>query len=169
MSLGDIHASEADIVQTFFDLIERYTPKLIAWNGGSFDLPVLHYRALLHKINAQRYWETGEDDQSFKWNNYLSRFHSRHTDLMDVLSGYNPRAFAPLTEIARILGLSGKIGMDGSQIWAKYLAGEIEAIRNYCETDVLNTYLVYLNYEIMSGYRSLHLTLDFESKLPLVD
>ena len=153
-SLADTHASEADIIQEFFHLIERYTPKLISWNGSNFDLPVLHYRGLLHKVNAKRYWETGEDDQNFKWNNYLSRFHNRHIDLMDVLSGYNPKAFAPLAEISSMLGLPGKMGMDGSQVWGKYLAGEITTIRNYCETDVLNTYLVYLQYELMSGHRS---------------
>ena len=46
-------------------------------NGGGFDLPVLHYRALLHGVSAPRYWESGDDDQGFRWNNYLNRFHAR--------------------------------------------------------------------------------------------
>ena len=153
-SLGDIDSAEADIIQRFFDGIDRYTPRLVSWNGSGFDLPVLHYRTLLHGINASRYWETGGDDQSFKWNNYISRFHNRHTDLMDVIAGYNPRANAPLTEVATMLGFPGKMGMDGSQVWDNYLAGDIEGIRNYCETDVLNTYLVYLRYELMRGQKS---------------
>ena len=150
-SLGEPDSDEKELITRFFEGIERYTPTIVSWNGSGFDLPVLHYRSLLHSVVAQRYWENGEDDQSFKWNNYLSRFHSRHTDLMDVLSGYMPQAKAPLDEIATILGFPGKMGMSGDKVWDCYHAGEIEAIRNYCETDVLNTYLVYLRYELVRG------------------
>jgi len=150
-SLGDVGASEGEIIQRFFDGIEKYTPTLVSWNGSGFDLPVLHYRALKHGIAAPRYWETGAEDQSFRWNNYLSRFHERHTDLMDVLSGYQPRAAARLDDIARLIGLPGKLGMDGAAVWPNFLAGRLEAIRDYCEIDVVNTYLVYLRYELMRG------------------
>ncbi|MBF8270893.1 MAG: 3'-5' exonuclease [Gammaproteobacteria bacterium] len=150
-SIGNTNASEQEIVQRFFEGIDKYTPVLVSWNGRGFDLPVLHYRALLHGVQAPRYWETGDDDQSFRWNNYLNRFHQRHTDLMDVLSGYEYRSIASLHEIATMLGLPGKLGMDGSQVWDYYLRGDIEAIRNYCETDVLNTYLIYLRYQFMRG------------------
>ncbi len=150
-TLGDEDADEAEIIRRFFEGIERYTPTLVSWNGSGFDLPVLHYRSLLHGVVAQRYWESGEDDNSFKWNNYLSRFHSRHTDLMDVLSGYMPMAKAPLDQIATILGFPGKMGMSGDKVWDCYRNGEIASIRNYCETDVLNTYLVYLRYQLIRG------------------
>ncbi len=150
-SLGELNATEAEIIQRFYDGIEKYTPTLVSWNGSGFDLPVLHYRALKHGIAAPRYWETGADDQSFRWNNYLSRFHERHTDLMDVLSGYQPRAAARLDEIARLIGLPGKMGMDGSEVWSNYLDGRLAAIRDYCEIDVVNTYLIYLRYELMRG------------------
>lgn len=150
-SLGEESAGEAEIVQRFFDGIERFSPTLVSWNGSGFDLPVLHYRALLHGIGAPRYWETGDEDQSFRWNNYLSRFHYRHTDLMDVLAGYQARANAPLDEMATMLGFPGKMGMSGDKVWDAYQAGEIAGIRNYCETDVLNTYLVYLRFELMRG------------------
>ena len=106
---------------------------------------------MLHGVSAPRYWEPGDDDQSFRWNNYLNRFHARHTDLMDVLAGYQPRALAPLDEIAQMLGFPGKLGMDGSGVWDAYAAGEVERIRAYCEVDALNTFLVYLRYELMRG------------------
>ncbi len=70
---------------------------------------------------------------------------------MDVLSGYQMRAVAPLDEIATLVGLPGKLGMHGSKVWPCYLSGEIETIRNYCETDVLNTYLLYLRFELIRG------------------
>ena len=150
-SLGSRDDPERDLVKRFFEGIERYTPQLVSWNGSGFDLPVLHYRALVHGIPACCYWETGENDREFKFNNYLSRFHARHTDLMDVLAGYQNRAWAPLTEIAQLCGLPGKIGMDGSQVYPAWQRGEIDAIRNYCETDVANTYLLFLRFQLIRG------------------
>jgi hypothetical protein len=151
-SLGEPDAPEAELVQRFYDGIDKFTPVLVSWNGGGFDLPVLHYRALLHSVQAPRYWDTGGDDRDFKWNNYLSRYHERHTDLMDVLSGYQPRAVARLDEIATLLGFPGKMGMSGGKVWDSFQAGDIAGIRNYCETDVLNTYLVYLRFEWIRGH-----------------
>ena len=150
-SLGDEGADEAELVQRFFDGIDRYSPDLVSWNGGGFDLPVLHYRALRHGIQAPRYWETGDSDRDFKWNNYLSRYHWRHVDLMDVLANFNNRAFAKLDEIATMLGFPGKLGMSGDKVWDTYLEGGIADIRDYCETDVLNTWLVFLRFEYMRG------------------
>jgi 3'-5' exonuclease len=150
-SLGTPEDDEAALVQSFYRVIEKYTPQLVSWNGGGFDLPVLHYRALIHGITAPRYWDMGEDDREFKWNNYLSRYHTRHLDLMDLLALYQPRANAPLDALAKLCGLPGKLGMDGGQVWDAYRDGQIEAIRNYCETDVVNTYLLYCRFQVMRG------------------
>lgn len=150
-SLGDASSSEAELVRRFFDGVDKFTPTLVSWNGSQFDLPVLHYRALLHGIAAPRYWDIGDDDREFRWNNYLNRFHWRHIDMMDVLSGYQARAAAPLNDIAIMLGLPGKMGMSGGDVWEHYRADKIDAIRNYCETDALNTYLIYLRWELLRG------------------
>lgn len=150
-SLGDEQSDEKEIIQRFFTGIDKHTPTLVSWNGSGFDLPVLHYRALLHGISAPTYWESGENQQAFRWNNYLNRFHYRHLDLMDVLAGYQNKAFAPLDDIASMLGFPGKMGMSGAKVWGEYQAGNLNGIRNYCETDVLNTYCVYLRFELMRG------------------
>jgi len=150
-SLGDPDSSESDIIFRFFEGVQRYTPNLVSWNGSGFDLPVLHYRSLLHGVVADRYWETGEEDQGFKWNNYLSRYHQRHTDLMDVLAAYQSRAYAPLDEVSIMLGFPGKMGMHGSDVFENYEKGNLQGIRDYCETDVLNTYLIYLRFQRIRG------------------
>src|SRR5918995_6950891 len=150
-SLGDRDAGEAELIGRFFDGLERYSPDLISWNGSGFDLPVLHYRALRHGVQAPRYWEMGDSDRDFRFNNYLSRYHSRHMDLMDVLSSFQGRARVSLEGAALLLGLPGKLGMSGDKVWDAYLEGQIDAIRNYCETDVLNTYLIYLRFELIRG------------------
>ncbi len=150
-SLGDKDEDEGTIIQRFFDGIEKYTPQIVSWNGSGFDLPVLHYRGLIHGVVSPRYWDQGEDDRDFKWNNYISRYHSRHLDLMDLLAMYTGRANAPLDELAKLIGCPGKLGMDGSKVWDAFQQGQIEEIRNYCETDVANTWLVFLRFQMMRG------------------
>lgn len=150
-SLGEPDTPEAELVRQFFGGIDKYRPVLVSWNGSGFDLPVLHYRALLHGVAAPRYWDTGHFDREAKWDSYIGRYQFRHTDLMDVLALYSARNYAPLNEIAVMLGLPGKLGMDGSQVAGAYREGRIADIRAYCETDVLNTYLVYLRFLQMRG------------------
>jgi predicted PolB exonuclease-like 3'-5' exonuclease len=151
-SLGDVDSTEEELVKRFFDGIERFSPDLISWNGSGFDLPVLTLRALAAGIQAPRYWETGDSDTAFRYNNYLSRFHWRHTDLMDVLSAYQSRGRVSLQNAAMLLGLPGKLGFSGDQVWGAWLAGNLVGIRQYCETDVLNTYLIYLRFEMLRGH-----------------
>lgn len=159
-SLGDLNSDEHELVRQFFGIIQKYTPTLISWNGTQFDLPVLNYRSLLHGIPAPRYWTRQQQtiDQQiyhFQWNNYTSRYHERHTDLMDVLSGYSGAASAKLDEIAVMLGFAGKMGMSGDKVWDTYLKqGQqgLQQIRDYCETDVLNTYLIFLRFELIRGH-----------------
>jgi len=87
-SLGDESSSEKELIERFFGGIAKFMPNLVSWNGSGFDLPVLHYRALINNVVAPVYWETGDFDSNFKWNNYLNRYHYRHLDLMDVMAGY---------------------------------------------------------------------------------
>jgi len=150
-SLGEQDEGEASLIKRFFDGIDKYTPQLVSWNGGGFDLPVLHYRGLVHGVQCSRYWDMGEDDREFKWNNYISRYHTRHLDLMDLLAMYTGRANAPLDELAKLIGFPGKLGMDGSKVWEAYQQGRLAEIRNYCETDVVNTWLVFARFQMMRG------------------
>lgn len=154
-AFGRDSEDEGALLRQFFDVIEQRTPTLVSWNGGGFDLPVLHYRALLHGIQAPRYWDQGDDDRSFRYNNYLGRFHWRHIDLMDVLAAYQMRATAGLDTIASLLGFPGKLGMDGSRVWPAWRDGDRARIHDYVEHDVLNTYLIYLRFERLRGHLSL--------------
>ena len=109
---ADGASQEGRVVQSFFNLVERHTPQLVSWNGGGFDLPVLHHRGLRHGVVASKYWDLGEDNREFRWNNYIGRYHLRHLDLMDLLAMYQPRANAPLDAMAKLCGFPGKLGMD---------------------------------------------------------
>ena len=164
-TLGDENAPERELVLRFFDGIEKFSPELVSWNGGGFDLPVLHYRGLRHGVVANKYWDLGEDDREFKWNNYIGRYHLRHLDLMDLLAMYQPRASAPLDAMAKLCGALGKLGMDRSAVYRAYLDGKLEDIRRYCETDVMNTYLLYCRFQKMRGGFTEH---EYERELAFV-
>jgi predicted PolB exonuclease-like 3'-5' exonuclease len=150
-SLGEATDPEPELIRRFYDGIDRYTPQLVSWNGGGFDLPVLNHRALIHGVTAAKFWDWGDDDREFKFNSYLGRYHTRHLDLMDVLAMYQPRASAGLDAMARLCGFPGKLGIDGSQVHAAFVAGRIDDIRRYCETDAMNTYLLYLRFQLLRG------------------
>jgi len=150
-SLGEPEAGEKEAIQRFYDGIEKLVPQLVSWNGGGFDLPVLNYRGLIHGVAAAKFWDQGEDDKDFRWNSYLGRYHARHLDLMDVLAMYQPRNNAALDDVAQLAGFPGKIGVGGAKVWETYLRGEIKAIRDYCEADTANTYLLYLRFQQLRG------------------
>jgi 3'-5' exonuclease len=102
-------------------------------------------------VCAPKYWDWGDDDKEFKYNNYLGRYHTRHLDIMDVLSMYQPRAYTSLDAMARLCGFPGKLGVGGANVYAAVQAGRIEEVRRYCETDVMNTYLLYLRFRLIRG------------------
>jgi predicted PolB exonuclease-like 3'-5' exonuclease len=150
-SVGEPGEGEADLIRRFFEGVEKFSPQLVSWNGGGFDLPVLHHRAMIHGVAAPRYWDWGDEDRDFKFNNYLNRYHTRHLDLMDVLSQFQARACAPLDAMAKLCGFPGKLGMDGSEVAAAVSRGALDDVRRYCETDALNTYLLYQRFRLMRG------------------
>ncbi|MEO8143516.1 MAG: 3'-5' exonuclease [Betaproteobacteria bacterium] len=154
LKVFSLEGQEAEIIQRFYEGIEKFVPQLVSWNGGGFDLPVLNYRALMHGLAAPTFWETGDDNRDFRYNNYISRYHSRHLDLMDVLAMYQPRNNAPLDEVAQLAGFPGKIGIGGAHVWETWLAGDTAKIRDYCEADTANTYLLYLRYQLLRGVYS---------------
>lgn len=150
-SAGADDSAEAARIQRFFRILDDHEPTLVSWNGRGFDVPVLQHRALFRGVTASTYWDSGHFNTGMKYNNYLSRYHARHLDLMDQLAAMQGRANASLDAVAQLSGLPGKLGMDGGQVWPAYCAGQTDAVAAYCETDVVNTYLVFLRFQRMRG------------------
>ena len=136
-SLGDKSTTESELLQLLFEEIDNKKPDLVSWNGSHFDMPVIRYRAMKNSLTLPKHWS--EDSDYY------------HHDMKYELSMYNPDATGPLDHIAKQLCFPGKMGMDGSKVWDEFQAGNLSDIRDYCETDVLNTYLIYLRYQLMSG------------------
>jgi predicted PolB exonuclease-like 3'-5' exonuclease len=131
--------SEAQLISDFIEKIGQLRPQLITFNGHSFDLPVLRYRAMVNRISAA----------GLQVRQYFHRYTDDALDLCDVLGSYVPGGKVKLDEVSKILGLTGKPeGVDGSRVEEMVLAGQIEEVAHYCESDVLNTYRVWLVYEL---------------------
>ena len=76
--------TERQLVEGFFQYFERLKPRLVTYNGRSFDLPVLRYRAMLHGVSAPWLYQSGG-----RYNSYLYWYDTKwHCDLMDVLSDF---------------------------------------------------------------------------------
>jgi predicted PolB exonuclease-like 3'-5' exonuclease len=144
---GDVSSDEEHLVKGFFRFIERSKPRLVTFNGRSFDLPVLRYRGLKYEVSAPWYGQ-GES----RWENYGQRFSVEwHCDLMDALSEFGASRVVKLGEICELLGIPAKLGIDGAQVEDFHKQGRIQEIRDYCECDVLGTYLVFLKFALFRG------------------
>lgn len=144
---GKENASEKELLEGFFQYLGKIHPRLVSFNGRGFDLPVLKYRAMAHGIQASWLYHSGD-----KWNSYTQRYSlDWHCDLLDAFSDYGASARIKLNEVCSIFGFPGKFGVDGSKVSEMCDAGQLKEIRDYCETDVLNTYLAYLRYQQHRG------------------
>jgi hypothetical protein len=69
-----------------------------------------------------------------------------------VFGSYSSGAKVKLDEICKIVGLPGKpSGMDGGEVEAMVRAGRISQVAQYCEADVVNTYRLWLVYDLFRG------------------
>lgn len=144
---GKIEDDERTLVAGFFRYLEKYTPRLVTFNGRTFDMPALKYRAMKYNISAKSFYNMGD-----KWNSYNSRYSiDWHCDLLDVLSDFGASARIKMNEVCALLNLPGKLSVSGNNVTTMYDQGKIEEIRHYCETDVANTYLIYLKYALHRG------------------
>jgi len=144
-ALGAPHVgerSEKELIASFVDKIAELTPQLVTFNGNSFDLPVLRYRAMTHTIAAP----------GLSARPYFNRYTEDAIDLCDILSSFSPQAKATLHEVCRVMGLPGKPGsIDGGEVHKYFREKRIQEIADYCETDIVNTYRVWLRHELFRG------------------
>jgi predicted PolB exonuclease-like 3'-5' exonuclease len=144
-ALGAPHVgdrTEEELITAFVNKIAELKPQLVTFNGSSFDLPVLRYRAMTHKVSAL----------GLSARPYFNRYTDDAIDLCDVLSSFAPNAKASLHEMCRVMGLPGKPdGIHGGEVEKYFRDGRIKEIAEYCESDVVNTYRVWLRYELFRG------------------
>jgi predicted PolB exonuclease-like 3'-5' exonuclease len=134
---------EAGMMSDFADFMSKWKPNLVTWNGRGFDLPVLALRALRHGLPFGWYYRGA---------GYRYRYSEEgHLDLCDFLSDHGAARMTSLDGAARVIGLPGKTGVDGSQVEGLFLAGQIESLRHYCLSDVAQTAFLFLRYRLVAG------------------
>ncbi len=165
---GDFHKvgtfpgnSEEEILGEFLNYLNKSNPKLVTFNGRSFDLPLIFMRALRYNLTCPAYFETENKNSRFsekngksksKWENYRSRYSERfHLDLMDVIGNFGAVRGLKLDTLCQMAGLPGKYDVSGDQVTELFYRGQLQKIQEYCESDVLNTYLLFLKYELLQG------------------
>ena len=135
--------SERELILAFVEKIAAYKPQLVTFNGNSFDLPVLRYRAMMHRIDAP----------GLECRPYFRRYTEDCLDLCDALSSFDSRSKMKLNDLSRAFGFPGKPeGIDGSEVERYVNDGRIVEVAQYCETDVINTYRIWLFYELFRAF-----------------
>lgn len=179
-SKGFLDSLECTLISEFWTFFNKNQPKLVSFNGRGFDIPLLLLRAMRYDINATAYYE--QDNPVYnksKWENYRQRYSEGfHTDLLDSLGGFGAVRSLRLDDICKMLDLVGKYDMSGEQVFQTYFNAKddstclnaLTTINHYCHSDVLNTYWLYLKYELLKGHiiesDYVHLLQSFLANLP---
>jgi predicted PolB exonuclease-like 3'-5' exonuclease len=143
---GTADQREHALLEDFSRFVGRARPVLVTYNGRSFDLPVIALRALCHGVPLPWYYR----DHSVR-----HRYSEEgHLDLCDWLSDHGATRSSSLDALARLIGLPGKVGVDGSQVEGLYLAGDLASIQRYCLADVAQTAVLFLRFRLLQGQLS---------------
>ncbi|WP_281747348.1 3'-5' exonuclease [Helicobacter suis] len=163
---------EKTLVADFFSFFNKHKPKIVTFNGRQFDMPLLLLKALAFKLSVPSFYEQEKKDN---YKNYRYRYcETFHVDLLDSLGHFSGIRFK-LDGICAMCGLPGKYDLSGDQVYEFYYQEpcDLKRIDSYCQSDVLNTYWLYLKYMLSRGDLSkenyLNILLDLKKNLPSED
>lgn len=166
-------ADEKAILSDFLRFINSKEPRLVSFNGRGFDLPTIMLRAMKYNLSAFGYFESENASKTKnKWENYRARYSEKwHTDLLECLGNFGSVRNLNLDNVCKMLGIVGKYEVSGGDVYSLYYdKKDIEKIDFYCQSDVLNTYWLYLKYAILKDELRLEdyagILEDFKEKLP---
>lgn len=134
---------EKGMLEDFSEFVARHRPELVTYNGRGFDLPVIALRSLRHGVPLSWYYQDRRVRHRYS--------EEGHLDLCDMLSDHGAARALSLDAVARLIGLPGKVGVDGSQVEGLFHAGQLDAIKSYCLADVVQTALVFLRFRLLQG------------------
>lgn len=134
---------ERGILEDFSRFVGRHKPALVTYNGRTFDLPVIALRSLHQGVAMPWYYR--ERGLRYRYTE------EGHIDLCDWLADHGATRSGSLDALARLIGLPGKTGVDGSQIEGLYKAGQLARIQDYCLSDVSQTALLFLRFRLLQG------------------
>ncbi len=155
--------NEEEMIKNFLNFIDKHNPKLVSFNGRNFDMPMLMIRAMKYNLSCHAYFEVDNKMlNKSKWDNYRYRFSDKfHVDLMDHISEFGAARGLNLNTLCTMMHIPGKFDVSGDQVHTLYYEDKIDEIKEYCESDVLNTYWLYLKYELLKGHLTKEDYLDY--------
>ncbi len=146
--LGVDRFSESELIARFWQVFDTATT-LVTFNGRGFDLPVLEMQALKHGLSLPRYFAAGQGKGTYRGSRYSDDY---HIDLCDFLSNFGAaQRRGSLDVLTRLAGLPGKYTIAGEDVEYLYRQGRLKEINQYCTTDALQTYLLFLRVELLRG------------------
>ena len=135
--------TEKEIIEKFMATVDQTMPILVSYNGASFDLPVILWRAALHKVAGLHL---------SRFSKSFPRSRDHHWDLCDLLSGFEAKNRVKLDVACKFLGVEGKSGgVDGSQVAELAQRGEFSAIADYCTGDIAALHRIFLRREVVNN------------------
>ena len=143
----DAPPDESKVLQEFADFVGERHPTMVTFNGRRFDLPVLANRMLKHGVPFPAYYagRSGRVDYRYRYSD------EGHMDLADVLTDFGASRMPSLDALAQLVGMPGKMGVDGSKVQSMHEQGKHAEIRDYCLHDVVQTTFVFLRAELLRG------------------
>jgi len=140
---GTADQRERALLESFSAIVGAARPVIVTYNGRSFDLPVIALRSLCHAVPLGWYYR--DKDVRYRYSDL------GHLDLCDWLADHGAVRAGKLDAIARLVGLPGKGGVDGSQVEGLHQAGQLAMIQQYCLADVAQTALLFLRFRLLQG------------------
>ena len=140
-------ANEREILNKFIGFVNSHNPRLVSFNGRGFDLPMILTRAMRYNVSFPSFYEVENKELGKgKWEgNYRDRYSGKfHFDLLDHVSEFGSVRGLKLDTLCASLNLPGKYDVHGDQVMELFFDGKIDKINEYCESDVLNTYWLFL-------------------------
>lgn len=128
-------------------------PTFVTFNGRGYDMPVMELAAYRYGLSLPKWFNVDARTYDQSRNRYN---HNAHLDLMDLISNFGAsRVTGGLNLLANLIGKPGKTGVDGSMVQGMYDDGKVQEINDYCKSDVLDTYFVFLRTRVLLGLLNL--------------
>jgi len=143
--LGKENPGTRGLVEHFWETYNQHRPVLVDFNGKSFDIRVLELWA----------YRLGISIASFHFEKYGPRnrySEERHFDLHEFLTNFGAARWkGGLNLFSKILGKPGKMKTQGHMVQELFDQGKLIEIDDYCLSDVMDTYFVFLRTLVLRG------------------
>jgi predicted PolB exonuclease-like 3'-5' exonuclease len=161
-AMGGLRAggTEKAMIQRWSDVAsgkhhdQKESLRMVDWCGSRFDVPVLQTRAFRHGIQLPWLFGLQPDNRggiSSYSKEYRDRYGGKHDDLAEIWTNRGMFPKPHMENLAKLMGLPGKCGIDGSKVYDAWKEKRYAEIDTYCMQDVIQTAFVFQRFCYMAG------------------